>query len=91
MATNRPSSTRRLLITGTKVVLAAVVGALAVAVGVAVAVLLALTFHEVLALGPEDDDTLVMQIPVLICYLAGIAAGLAVVAVGWRRLLRWKA
>lgn len=71
----------------------AVVAVTAVLVGVAVTFGGALVGHEILVLlYGEDlapiDDTLPMLVAVRAAYLAGFAAGMLVLVVGWRHFVR---
>ena len=67
---------------------------IAIGVGLAVAVAAALFGHEVLVAiyGEEGiaaiDDTMPMLVAVSSAYLAGFVAGLAVIVMGWRRVVR---
>jgi O-antigen/teichoic acid export membrane protein len=67
--------------------------ALAVLTGVAIAFAFALLGHEILVLTfGEDlapiDDTLPMIVAVWTSYLAGAMSTFAILALGWRRLIR---
>ena len=71
----------------------AIVLAVAIIAGVAATFGSALLGHEVLVLRyGEDlapiDDTLPMFVAVGTAYLAGVASGLIVLVVGWRRFVR---
>jgi hypothetical protein len=79
---------------GIRVIALGALLAVAILIGIAVAAVVALLGHQILVFTvgeegiPAIDDTLLMRALVAGTYLAGFVSGTAVVALGWKRLIR---